>query len=243
MEQYYYLFLNILSFSVPFLFSFETKRMHFIRYWKPFFAAILIVGLFFIAWDVYFTHEDVWGFNDQYLIGLRIFKMPLEEYLFFLLIPYASVFIHYALEYFYPRIMLSQAVSNVISLVLFALSLAIAVFNYDKIYTVCSFGLFALLMLMQIIFKWNVIRRFYLSFIIIYIPFFFVNNALTGNYSENPVVFYDSAEIIGIRVGTMPLEDSFYCFTLLYSIVLLFEFFKNKWNYPPLKLNDADQNH
>lgn len=239
MEHYYYLFLNIISFSVPFLFSFEQKRMYFIQYWEAFFSAILLVGLFFIAWDVYFTYTNVWGFNDQYLVGVRIFGMPLEEYMFFLLIPYASVFIHYSLEYFLPKIILNEKISNGLTYVLFAISLAVAVFNYDKIYTLCSFGLFALLMLLQIIYNWKDAQRFYLSFILIYIPFFFVNNALTGNYSENPVVFYDDIENLGIRVGTMPLEDSFYCFTLLYSIVLLFEYFKKKWNYPPSKAQYA----
>ena len=75
-------------------------------------------------------------------------------------------------------------------------------------------------------YQWKYLQRFYVSFIIIYIPFFFVNNALTGAYSEKPVVYYDDLENLGIRVGTMPLEDTFYCFTLLYSIVVLFEFLK-----------------
>ncbi|MBC7557521.1 MAG: lycopene cyclase domain-containing protein, partial [Chryseobacterium sp.] len=97
-------------------------------------------------------------------------------------------------------------------------------------YTSCSFGFFALIMLLQIIFQFKYARRFYLSFIIIYIPFFFVNNALTGAYSESPVVFYNSTEILGYRVGTMPLEDSFYCFSLLYGILLVFEYLKKKWN-------------
>lgn len=206
--------------------------MHFIQYWKAYFSSILLVGLFFIAWDIYFTINDVWGFNDQYLIGFRIFNLPLEEWLFFLLIPYASVFIHYALEYFYPKIILNGKVTFGISLILFIISAVVAVMNTDKIYTLCSFGLFALLMLGQLIYRWKDAQRFYLSFIIIYLPFYFVNNALTGNYSENPVVFYDPQEILGMRVGTMPLEDSFYCYTLLYSIVLLFEYLKKKWDTP-----------
>lgn len=206
--------------------------MHFIQYWKAYFSSILLVGLFFIAWDIYFTVNDVWGFNDQYLIGFRIFNLPLEEWLFFLLIPYASVFIHYALEYFYPKIILNEKITFGISLILFIVSALVAVMNTDKIYTLCSFGLFAVLMLGQLIYRWKDAQRFYLSFIIIYLPFYFVNNALTGNYSENPVVFYDPQEILGIRVGTMPLEDSFYCYTLLYSIVLLFEYLKKKWDTP-----------
>lgn len=103
--------------------------------------------------------------------------------------------------------------------------------NIEKTYTVVNFGVFTFLMLMQLIFKWVYIRRFYLSFILIYIPFFFVNSALTGSYSESPVVFYDNSENLGIRLGTMPLEDSFYCFSMLYGSILLFEYLRRKWNY------------
>ncbi|WP_188616079.1 lycopene cyclase domain-containing protein [Cloacibacterium rupense] len=241
MQHYYYIALNVFSFLIPFLFSFEKKWMNFIRFWKPFFLAIIIVGLFFIIWDIYFAYQNVWGFNDDYLIGIRWFKLPLEEWLFFLLIPYASNFIHYSLEYFFPKLELSKSATQGITIFLFVVSFGVFVWNLDKIYTASSFGLFALLMLFQLLFQWKYARRFYMSFIVIYIPFFFVNSALTGSYSQEPVVFYDDAENLGIRVGTMPLEDSFYCFSMLYSSVLLFEYFRIKWNYSKnmsLKLND-----
>lgn len=231
MQNYYYIALDICSFLIPFLFSFEKKWMNFIRFWKPFFSAIILVGLFFIIWDIYFAFENVWGFNNEYLIGIRWFKLPLEEWLFFLLIPYASNFIHYSLEYFFPKLELSKNITQSITIVLFIVSLGVFTWNLDKIYTAASFGLFSLLMLFQMLFQWKYARRFYLSFIVIYIPFFFVNSALTGSYSENPVVFYNNNENLGIRVGTMPLEDSFYCFSMLYGSVLVFEFLRKKWNY------------
>ena len=215
--------------------------MNFIRFWKPFFLAIITVGLFFIIWDIYFAYQNVWGFNDDYLIGIRWFKLPLEEWLFFLLIPYASNFIHYSLEYFFPKLELSKKATQGISIILFVVSLGVFTWNLDKIYTASSFGLFALLMLFQMLFQWKYARRFYISFIVIYIPFFFVNSALTGSYSDKPVVFYDDTENLGIRVGTMPLEDSFYCFSMLYGSVLLFEYFRIRWNYSKnmsLQLND-----
>lgn len=202
--------------------------MHFIQHWKAYFTAIITVGIFFILWDSYFAYQNVWGFNDQYLIGWRILKLPVEEWLFFLLIPYASVFIHYSLKYFYPNIILSKSVTKWITYLLFLVGLALATYNYDKMYTFVCIGLFTILMLLQIIFEWKYARRFYLSFIIIFIPFYFVNSALTGSYSENPVVYYDNAENLGIRLGTIPVEDIFYCFALLYSITLVFEFLKTK---------------
>ena len=226
MQHYYYLILDLFSFAIPFLFSFEKKWMHFIRFWKPYFSAIFIVGIFFILWDIYFAYENVWGFNDDYLLGIRWFKLPLEEWLFFLLIPYSSNFIHYSLAYFFPKFELSKISTLRISILLFFISLTIFLWNTDKIYTASSFGLFAVLMLLQMIYQWEYAQKFYLSFIIIYIPFFLVNSALTGMFTENPVVFYDNQENLGIRVGTMPLEDSFYCFSMLYGSVLLFEYFR-----------------
>lgn len=231
MQNYYYLLLDLFSFSIPFLFSFEKKWMHFIRFWKPYFLSIFLVGFFFIVWDIYFAYENVWGFNDDYLLGIRWFKLPLEEWLFFLLIPYSSNFIHYSLEYFFPKFQLSKHLTQTITILLFVISFGVFVWNLDKIYTASSFGIFALLMLLQMVYQWKYAQRFYLSFIVIYIPFFLVNSALTGMFSENPVVFYDNNENLGIRVGTMPLEDSFYCFSMLYGSVLLFQYFRKKWNY------------
>ena len=226
MQHYYYLILDLFSFAIPFLFSFEKKWMHFIRFWKPYFSAIFIVGIFFILWDIYFAYQNVWGFNDDYLLGIRWFKLPLEEWLFFLLIPYSSNFIHYSLAYFFPKFELKKTTTQSITILLFIISFGVFVWNLDKIYTASSFGLFAVLMLLQMIYQWEYAQKFYLSFIIIYIPFFLVNSALTGMFTENPVVFYDNNENLGIRVGTMPLEDSFYCFSMLYGSVLLFEYFR-----------------
>ena len=228
MQSHYYLALDFFTFLIPFLFSFEKKRMHFIQYWKAYFTAIVVVGLFFILWDSYFAYQNVWGFNDEYLVGFRILKLPIEELLFFLLIPYSSIFIHYALKYFVPNLVLGEKTTNYISYVLFAVGLYLTVSYSDRLYTFVCLGIFTALLLLQIIFKWVYARRFYISFIIIFIPFYFVNGALTGSYSEKPVVFYDNTENLGIRIGTIPVEDAFYCFALLYSIVVLFEYLKTK---------------
>lgn len=228
MQSYYYLLLDVFSFLIPFIYSFEKKRMHFIQHWKAYFTSIITVGIFFILWDIYFAYQQIWGFDDRYLVGLRILKLPIEEWLFFLLIPYASVFIHYSLQYFFPKILLSKGATKLITLILFMIGLAITIFNYDKLYTFICVGLFTILMFLQMIFQWKYAQRFYLSFIIIFIPFYFVNSALTGSYSDYPVVFYDNTENLGIRLGTIPIEDSFYCFALLYSITLLFEYLKTK---------------
>ena len=130
MQQYYYIALDILSFSIPFIFSFEKKWMNFIRFWKPYFLAIITVGIFFILWDIYFAYQNVWGFNDEYLMGIRWFKLPLEEWLFFLLIPYSSNFIHYSLEYFFPKLQLTKKLTQWISVLLLIVSASVFATSY-----------------------------------------------------------------------------------------------------------------
>jgi len=69
------------------------------------------------------------------------------------------------------------------------------------------------------------LRKFYLSFVIVLVPFFIVNGILTGSFIENEVVWYNNAENLGIRLFTIPIEDTFYGFSLLLGIVLLIELF------------------
>src|SRR6476620_1300415 len=102
MDQYLYLTINMASLLVPFLFSFYPKHP-FYKHWKNYFAANLIVAAFFIAWDIWFTKMGVWGFNPHYLTGIYFFNLPIEEVLFFIIIPYCSVFVYFSIQYLIPK--------------------------------------------------------------------------------------------------------------------------------------------
>ncbi|MFT4996189.1 MAG: lycopene cyclase domain-containing protein [Flavobacteriales bacterium] len=58
---------------------------------------------------------------------------------------------------------------------------------------------------------------FYLSYMIILIPFTLVNGVLTGYMTPDPIVWYNDAENLGIRFLTIPIEDYLYYF-LMYGI-------------------------
>ena len=58
--------------------------------------------LFFIPWDIYFTYHHIWHFNDEMTLGVDFLLLPLEEWLFFIIIPFCCVFIHEVLCYFFP---------------------------------------------------------------------------------------------------------------------------------------------
>tara|TARA_R110002073_G_scaffold139232_2_gene289296 strand:- start:70082 stop:70780 length:699 start_codon:yes stop_codon:yes gene_type:complete len=222
-----YLILNIVAISVPLLYSFE-REMYFIKWWKEAVASILIVGAFFIVWDIVFTNLGVWGFNEAYITGVYLVGLPIEEWLFFLCIPYASIFVHYAFSHYFPNIRLGVKTTNSITSLLIIGSTLIALFNTDKLYTFYNFALLALLLLFCLITKNKQLARFYISFVIILIPFFVVNGILTGSFIENEVVWYNNAENLRIRIGTIPVEDIGYAFSMLFSSILLIEFFKSK---------------
>lgn len=50
--------------------------------------AVLPVALVFLAWDAVAIAVDVWTYNPRYITGVHIgFGIPLEELLFFIVIP------------------------------------------------------------------------------------------------------------------------------------------------------------
>lgn len=220
-----YLLLNIGSLLIPFIYSFE-KRMYFIKDWKAVFLSITIVAIPFLIWDVYFTAEGVWGFNEKYLLGINIFNLPLEEVLFFFCIPYASIFIHYSLKYFFPQWQLSSLTTKAISWVSIFFALIVAIIGFPKLYTTVNFVIFLGLMLYTLFNSLEELQKFYISFLFILIPFFLVNGILTGTFIEGEVVWYDNSQNLGFRLFTIPVEDIFYAFNMLFPVVILTEKFK-----------------
>ena len=216
-----YLILNITSFIIPFLYSFEP-RMKFINRWKAVFPAILITALFFIVWDIIFTKIGVWSFNPRYHSGVDFFGLPIEEWLFFVCIPYASIFIHFAFQYFFPKLALTDQTVRIIYWILILILIPTIVIHYDKWYTLVNYSLLVLVLTYSVFKAPPILNTFFITFLIVLVPFSIVNGILTGSFIEEPVVSYNNAENLGIRLGTIPIEDVGYAFSmLLMSLILI----------------------
>ncbi len=225
--QYLYLLLNLGALSIPFLFSFHPK-LKFYNYWKSLFIGIIISMLIFIPWDIIFTAKGIWGFNADYFLGKMLFQLPLEEWLFFICIPYACVFTHFALLYYFPNMKLSESTSKKVSYLLIIFFLILSIFNYSKWYTLINFLLASLLILLAMIKNLKLLSEFYLTFLVMLIPFFIVNGILTGSFIENEVVWYNNAENLGVRLFTIPIEDTIYAFSLILLNLFIVTALENK---------------
>ena len=53
---------------------------------------ILIVCVAFWAWDIVATARGHWTFNDDHVLGLYLLGMPIEEWLFFVVLSFVSIF-------------------------------------------------------------------------------------------------------------------------------------------------------
>lgn len=218
-----YLIINTLTILFPLLLSFD-KRVRFVQYWPALFKALLLTGLVFLFWDVIFTIKGVWSFNPDYILGIYFQGLPLEEILFFLTVPFACIFIYECLNH-YVKIDLLARFSSVFSIFLVLLSTVLLLLFYDRVYTLITFGLL-LPMVLYIAFvqKANWLSRLYLAYLVSLIPFYLVNGLLTSM----PVVLYNNAENMALRIGTIPFEDHFYSLALLLMNMSWYEYFKKR---------------
>jgi lycopene cyclase domain-containing protein len=210
--HYTYLLLDLFTLLGPLALSFD-RRVAFYKQWRALLPWMLITGAVFIAWDVAFTDMGVWSFAEGYTIGLKWLGLPVEEWLFFFTVPYACAFV-VACARAYGRWSGNDWGWRVFPALGLVLEL-VGIVYLDRWYTATTFlGAGAAL---QVV--WAVRKRlshfradaFLIGYALCLIPFSIVNGILTAL----PVVIYNDAENLGIRLYTIPFEDAFYGMLLI----------------------------
>lgn len=214
--KYTYFILLFLSLLGPLLLSFD-KKVHYYKRWKFLFPAILRAAVLFILWDIIFTQAAIWGFNEKYIVGRQIWHLPVEEWLFFLIIPFSCLFIFDVIVFYFPGAEFrSKRLNRAILVVLAGLLLAFSLYFRNRYYTFIVSLLTASYLVMILIFRRHInwLAHFLIAYLIALIPFSIVNGILTSL----PVVRYNPSDNIGIRFMTIPLEDFIYLFLLLLMV-------------------------
>ncbi len=222
-----YLWLNIITFGTFFL-SFD-KKVAFYKHFKALSIAILINALIFIPWDSYFTSIGIWGFNKKYVLGAFFLNLPIEEWLFFISVPFSCTFIHNVLKSYFKnpiQLKFSTKFWNYFSILI----LIIGILNTNQLYTSTSFILCSISLLLINYFKPLFMKEFMLTYLIALIPFILVNSILTGSFTDSPIVWYNEYHIFGFRIGTIPIEDTIYNMLLLIIPVFITDFLSQKKN-------------
>lgn len=223
-RNFTYLLLMMLTVAGPVTFSFEHEVKFYSKV-KFLIPAILFSGAIFILWDIRFEELGIWSFNPDYVTGIYIMNLPVEEWLFFLVIPYTSVFVYEVLNVKFPQFEKPNLFAAV-SLVLLAAFVYMAYSARHHLYTFFTF------FLLSIYFGYTIFRnsfkphytKFYLTWLILLVPFLVVNGILTAL----PVVEYNPMHILGVHIITIPVEDFFYFFLLLLINLTIYEYMKKQ---------------
>lgn len=221
-SNYAYLVINLLSLAFPLAASWD-KRFKYHKKFKALIIGIFAMMMLFIPWDVWFTAKGVWGFNPDYLSGLYLFNLPIEEWMFFICIPFSSIFIYECIRYYFPTHFISKLKGRLFSLVLGISLISLAIFYRELDYTFYNFLGCGILLFINALKPNKFLPAFFFSYLFVLIPFFAVNGVLTGSLIESPIVWYNNEENLGLRLFTIPIEDTVYG---LFMLLLTFNFYQ-----------------
>ena len=220
--HYTYFLILACSIAGPLVLSFD-KKVAFYKKWKYVFAAMLLPALFYIVWDSVFTSINVWYFNKPYVLETTfIHNLPLEEILFFFIVPYCCTFIYECIRSYFPFLQTTKKSEAI----LFFLGVFLLIFSLFTTHLYYTF--YTCIFLAAFIFLFFIFRKFFSSFnsaaflvayVIILIPFLIVNGFLTAI----PVITYNNAENLATRIYTIPVEDIFYGMLLVMMNIVGYE--------------------
>jgi lycopene cyclase domain-containing protein len=227
LKNFTYLIVLIATIAFPLVLSFD-KKVQFYKNLKYVLPAILITATLFWIWDIRFTRGGVWSFNTEYTLGKEYFGLPVEEWLFFVVVPYSCTFIYevlkfYLKDYEYANPFLAF---SLILIVAFGL---ITYFFRQQVYTFVTF-LFSTIYLAYTVFRNKFkphITKFYFAYLVSLVPLLMVDGILTSV----PVVEYHPATILNIRIFHIPVEDFFYFFLMMLMVTTIYENLKENHYY------------
>ena len=205
-----YVRIDLLVLALPLALSFDRK----VAFWRKgpqVFAAIAAVVAVFGAWDAWMAARGIWAFNPAHAGEARFLHLPPGEWLFFVCVPYACLFVLECVRAYFPdhAIRIPGPVFPILAVFLFILAFMYRELAYTATtFLACGLALAALQALVPATLR---SRNFWAALGLTYLPFLIANGFLTGI----PIVLYDDAENLAVRVGSIPVEDFFFSFAML----------------------------
>jgi len=222
-----YLLILVGTIAAPLFFSYE-KQLRFYSNLKYLLPAMLFTGAIFIIMDLRFEQRAIWRFNTEFTIGINILNLPIEEWLYFLAVPFLGVAIYEFLnsrlsDFEHPKIFLAL---SLFLLILFGIS---AYFSRQKLYPFFVFFLLAIY-LGYTIFRERFTKhytKFYLAYFVLLVPFLIISGLLTAL----PIIEYNADFNLGIQLFSIPIENFASLFLLMLMNITIYEFIKERRIY------------
>lgn len=220
-----YLLINILIIIGPLALSFD-KRVHFYKFWPKLFPAIFIVMVFFIVWDSLVTDRH-WFFNKNFTLPFRLINLPIGEWLFFITVPYACIFTWEVIAAYFTNIdwKISRHIQILIAFIFMISGMAIIFFT-GKEYTAIVCIVFGFVFLLDILLSTYLFcqsRTYIFSGLLLLMMFVF-----NGYLTARPIVLYHFQYQLNLKIFTIPIEDFFYGFALIFLILIIYKKLKDK---------------
>lgn len=218
--KFEYLIFNFIILLSPFLAYLLYNQMIFPNN-VNYIISIVISSVLFIFHDIKVVNKW-WQFNKKYILGIKIFNLPVEEILFFFITSFSCLVIWINLN----KVSLLKNNLQFINLLFFS-SVFFYYFNLykntKKPYPKFIFFSLVILIFFDLILGTNVIIKF--KFLIFSIIVFILTSIFNYYLTKRPIVIYQSYYKSNKKILSIPVEDFLYGFNFIYLTILLSEFF------------------
>lgn len=226
LENFSFLVLDLILVSLLAL-LFYTQRSQLKPFKKSAIKTIVSTSLFLLIIDFIFTHNQYWMYHSGAIVGLTIFKVPIEKLVFTPTILAISLIIYL----FIKRKLDYTNRKWVVRLLCFLFIILTIPFPYIHWYDFHTF-LSSLLLNFFLLFllyktpKWS--TNFLVLFTTTLYPFVALSSFISGTDWNAPLLTFNALETQGVFIFSFPLENLFYWFAVLFVGIYLFESLERK---------------
>lgn len=213
-----YLLINLCILLVPSIAY--LLNHHKVRWLKQRLLPLLVIGIPFVYWDQQVAKIGHWGFSAAHITGITVFRLPIEEVLFFISVPLAMLTI-------YDGIRIKKKVSLVSARAIIAgigiLAGLLANISKPNSYSSIVAAVTIAVAFWLYVDKDHISTKKFWAFHAWGLFLFIITNSIL---TAIPIVTYGPDFITNARIGTIPIEDFFYNFSMLTGYILVYDYAK-----------------